>query len=201
MHPPGFSISIFALLLLIFIASLLTFMVLVRRSTTRRRWVWLSEWAQQRKFSQRASNQFIAPLRKLLSGDFQILVQFSKPNLTLMQIQTQPLQRWNLLVQKRRRSQAVAAGLRPVGSIASLLDLMPLTNFPSAAIGNRFIILAASSAAARAMLDSPSRTLLPADIGLLLSDDWLLLDFSTRPLDPIEMDRMLALAEQLGRFL
>jgi hypothetical protein len=200
MHPPEFSISIFVLLLGIFIASLLTFMVLVRRCTTQRRWVWLSEWAQRRKFSRRASDQFIASLRKILGGEFRILLQLSKPNLTLMQIQTQPLQRWNVLVQKRRRLQTVVAGLRPTAAAASLLDLAKLTHFPSSAISTRFTVLAAGSAAARALSDSALRTLLPADIGLLLAEDWLLLDFSTRPLDPIELDRMLALAEQLGRF-
>jgi hypothetical protein len=125
----------------------------------------------------------------------------SKPDLTLMQIQTAPAQRWNLLLQKRRRPQPAIAGLRPTIAAASLLDLMELENFPTQMINTRFTVLAATSSAARALSDSPSRTLVPADIGLLLAEDWLLLDFSTRPLDPIEMDRILALGEQLGRLL
>jgi hypothetical protein len=201
MHPPGFSIFIFVMLMLIFIASLLTFMVLVRRSTTQRRWVLLSDWAQRRKFSRRESEQFITLLRKTLNRDFEILLQLSKPDLTLMQIQTAPAQRWNLLLQKRRRPQPAIAGLRPTIAAASLLDLMELENFPTQMINTRFTVLAATSSAARALSDSPSRTLVPADIGLLLAEDWLLLDFSTRPLDPIEMDRILALGEQLGRLL
>jgi hypothetical protein len=201
MQTPGFSIPLFALLMLIFIASLLTFVVLVRRSTTRRRWVWLSEWAQQRKFSKRASDQFAPSLRKRLNREFEILLQLNRPDLALMQIQTESAQRWNLLLQKRRSAQSAAAGLRPTVASASVLDLSGLSNFSSQTIGPRFTVLASSSSAARALADSPSRTLVPADIGLLLAEDWLLLDFSTRPFDPIELDRILALAEQLGRLL
>jgi hypothetical protein len=39
--------------------------------------------------------------------------------------------------------------------------------------------------------------LLPADIGLLLVEQNLVLDFSSRPFDPLEMQRIDALAEQI----
>jgi hypothetical protein len=88
-----------------------------------------------------------------------------------------------------------------MGAPASLLDLMGLSQFPSLAVGQRFAVMATASTAARALSDSASRTLLPADIGLLVSGDYLVLDFSTRPFDPIELDRMIAVAQQLAQMI
>ena len=53
------------------------------------------------------------------------------------------------------------------------------------------------SAAARVVSKSMLRSLLPADLGLLLHGRRLVLDFSDRPFDAIEFGRMLALADQL----
>jgi hypothetical protein len=39
--------------------------------------------------------------------------------------------------------------------------------------------------------------LLPPDVGLLLAGENLVLDFSTRPFDPLELQRVDALAEQI----
>jgi hypothetical protein len=201
MQPPKFSILIFLMLMSIFAASLLMFLALVRRWTTQRQWVSLSEWSKQRGFSRRWGELFVTALGKMLNREVAVLLELAKSDVALLQVQTGPEQRWNLLLSKRPARQAVTAGMRPAAAAASVLDLAGLSEFPSLSIGTRFTVLAKSSSAAHALSDSASRTLLPADIGLLLAEDWLLLDFSTRPFDPIELDRMLALAKQLGQMI
>jgi hypothetical protein len=209
MQPPTFSWTIFITLGVVFGASLTTFLLLVRRWTTQRQWVSLSEWASQRDFEFRA-NQAELPraLHKIAAGHVEVRLHLcSEDGVTLVQLQTDPPpgkvdpNRWNVLVRRARHRNADVAALRPANAPASLLDLFGLSQFPSLAIAHRFIVLATTSSAARLLSDSASRTLLPADIGLLSVDDWLVLDFSTRPFDPIELDRMLALAAQLSQML
>jgi hypothetical protein len=66
---------------------------------------------------------------------------------------------------------------------------------------DRFIVFGTDSAAARMLSKSHARALLPPDIGLLLHGRHVVLDFSTRPFDGIELGRMVALADQLVRHL
>ena len=62
------------------------------------------------------------------------------------------------------------------------------------------MVFAIDSKDARLMAASPARGLLPADIGLIVHGPYITLDFSVRPFDAIEFDRMLAVMEQLVRF-
>jgi hypothetical protein len=90
-------------------------------------------------------------------------------------------------------------GLRPALHATSMLDLF--TSGGGATMGEsseRFTILGHDPAAARLLLASSVRALLPADVGFLLYGNTLLLDFSARPFDPIELDRMLAVAAQVA---
>jgi hypothetical protein len=48
---------------------------------------------------------------------------------------------------------------------------------------------------------SQARALLPPDIGMLLHGQYMVLDFSSRPFDGIELGRMVALAEQLEQHI
>ena len=51
---------------------------------------------------------------------------------------------------------------------------------------------------AQPMADGSSRALLPADLSLLRIDEDLVIDFSNRPFDPIELGRMLSMLDQLA---
>jgi hypothetical protein len=202
---PSFSWTIFLTLWVIAAASLLMFLLLVRRWTTQRQWVSLAEWARDRRFTFQSTD--LTGLPKALEPLRQVNVRFRlhlcSDRVTVAQLETDPAgdsvqpNRWNVLVQRRPTERKEVAGLRPAAAPASVLDLMGLSQFPSLAIAQRFTVMATSSAAARALADSASRTLLPADIGLFISSDYLVLDFSTRPFDPIELDRMIAVAQQL----
>ncbi len=205
-QPPTFSWTIFLTLGVVFGASLTTFLLLVRRWTTQRQWVSLAEWAKQRDFEFRSTSHALpAALKLIAAGHLEVRLHLCNEGVTFAQLQTEPPagktepNRWNVLVRRTPHRKNAIAGLRPANAPASLLDLFGLSQFPSLAIAQRFVVLATTSSAARQLSDSASRTLLPADIGLLSIDDWIVLDFSARPFDPIELDRMLALAEQLSQ--
>jgi hypothetical protein len=104
---------------------------------------------------------------------------------------------WNLLIRTVGASWP-ATGLRPTGAKASVLDLFSLAGFPLLGTTERFTVFGTDSVAARALSDSMIRSLLPPDVGLLLRGSELVLDFSDRPFDGIELDRMLALADQIA---
>ena len=93
--------------------------------------------------------------------------------------------------------------LRPVSAASqqSVLDSFSLSSFPLMGATERFVVFGTDSAAARLISQSMMRSLLPPDIGLLLHRRELVLDFSPRPFDAIEFDRMLALADQLAQRL
>jgi hypothetical protein len=206
---PAFSWTIFLTLLVIAAGSLLMFLLLVRRWTTQRQWVSLAEWARERRFTFQSTEPGGLPkaLEPLRSSNVRFRLHLCSDVVTVAQLETDPPpgnrdpNRWNVLVRRRPTQKSDVAGLRPMGAPASLLDLMGLSQFPSLAVGQRFAVMATASTAARALSDSASRTLLPADIGLLVSGDYLVLDFSTRPFDPIELDRMIAVAQQLAQMI
>jgi hypothetical protein len=90
--------------------------------------------------------------------------------------------------------------LRPSGAASSALDLFSLGSFPTMGT-ERFTAFGTDSAAARAVTKSMLRSLLPPDIGLLLHGRHLVLDFSARPFDAIELSRVAALSDQLASHL
>jgi len=103
---------------------------------------------------------------------------------------------WNLLIRSIDVSWK-AAGLRPAAAVSSVLDLFSLSSFPRLGSTERFVVFAADSSEAKQLSGSMLRSLLPPDVALLLFGRSLVLDFSSRPFDELEFDRMIALVEQL----
>jgi hypothetical protein len=103
---------------------------------------------------------------------------------------------WNVLIRQVEANWPPTA-LRPTAKDHSLLDLFSLASYPSMIASERFVIFGADSAAARALSKSSLPALLPPDVGLLLHGRNMVLDFSDRPFDTLEFDRMLALANSL----
>lgn len=91
-----------------------------------------------------------------------------------------------------------ATALRPSAQAYSLFDKLELFSYPSSYSTLRFTLHGLDPPAARTLSDSPCRGLLPADLGLLLEGTVMLIDFSSRPFDPIELGRMIALGRQLA---
>jgi hypothetical protein len=194
---PTFSLAILLTLLVMLGASVLTFALLVRRWTTQRQWISLAEWARQRSMRFRPVTD--QPLPAALAAPLEqhaprLALHLGDERITVMQLQTQDAgnapdhsRRWNLLLRKVPHRRTHIAGLRPAHAAASLMDLLGLEPYPSLAMGHRFIVLSSSSLAARALANSAAHTLLPADLGLLVCDEHILIDFSSRPFDPIEL--------------
>jgi hypothetical protein len=103
---------------------------------------------------------------------------------------------WNVLVREIETSWPPTA-LRPTSAEASVVDLFELAGFPLLGSSERFVVHGSASKAAAAITRSSARGLMPPDIGMLLHGRTLLLDFSDRPFDTVEFDRMIAVAEQI----
>lgn len=207
--PPHFSWTIFLTLAVCLGAALAMFLLLVRRWTTQRQWVSLAEWARQRDFQFHSTDvaDLPAALQPLKVAHLSVRLHLCSQGVTVSQICTDPPAEkidpnvWNVLIRRRLQSYSNPAALRPTNAPASLVDLFGLSQFPTISATPRFTVFSTSSTTARALAESASRTLMPADIGLILADDWIVLDFSTRPFDPIELDRMIALGEQLSKMV
>lgn len=219
---PSFLI-IFTLLLMLG-GSIAMFALLVRRWTSRRQWLSLADWARERHLKLRARDlsQMPAPLVELQHVGARLRIELSDGEgaMSIVQFDTEeresaqrqtsdslsptiesasPRPRWNVLLRKLSGGRAYApAALRPANlpSGASVIDLFRLTPF-HALSNDRFAMLAIDATTAQRLSNSSARALLPPDVGLLLTGQYLVLDFSSRPFDPVELDRMISVAEQV----
>lgn len=207
---------IVACLFIVLGASVTMYWLLVRRWTSRRQWVSQAEWARQagfrigreRRDGESGSLPLLPPpldalgadrllVRMQLTGERSIILQ-SRPAESADPSRPNTSPPLNLLIRKLEARWPPTA-LRPIQSPsgASVIDLYSLGSFPLMGAGHRFAVYGADSAAARALAQSSVRALLPQDIGLLLHGQHLVLDFSSRPFDGLEFNRMIALAEQV----
>jgi hypothetical protein len=189
-------------LLTVLLVSVVVVVWQVRRWTTNRRWLALWDWARMSRFRfSRTETSAAPPLDHLTGRDLRMTTCLEDGRTWLMQLEDSsgaaaPMRRYHVLM-RAIESDWKPAGLRPTGSAGSFLDLFALSSYPAMGEVERFIIHAADTPAARALSKSHARGLLPPDIGMLLAGRRLMLDFSTRPFDPIEFGRMTALADQL----
>lgn len=209
--PPPFSAWIFLGLFAVFAASCLMFYLHVRRWTHNRLWVALGDWSANNRFKLYRANAIPVPppLSDLTQPPPQALVALVGKRTTILQLDTpatptkgaasQP-QRWNVLI-REIESDWPATALRPASHARSLADLFGLASLPALLSSDRFTIHGAESTAARAVVASMLMALLPKDLGLILHGRRLIIDFSTRPFDGIELSRVIALTEQLASHL
>jgi hypothetical protein len=191
-----FSWPILLTLSAIFLGSTATFFILVRRWTLNRQWTYMSEWARERRFRHRPTDEILpAPIDKI---DLRPQMLISSGTITIVDF-TPPLdedQRRIHVLHRRTELPTGAGGLRPINAKVSFLDRFKLTAFPLITEGDRFTAIGVDSAAARRVANV-ARRLLPPDLGLLVHGEALIIDFSSRPFDVIEFDRMIALSDQL----
>lgn len=210
-----FSFTALLSLLAVIGVSSLMFWLLVRRATSHRQWVTFAEWGRRKGFRfarLEPDDPPPPPFDRLAAGPLP-LVRFYLRSTDTAVMQLQPVtdprhagadsrraadrpRDWNLLV-RRIESTWPPTALRPAAQTSSAVDLFSLASFPTMLSPDRFMAFGTDSAAARALAKSPLAGLLPPDVGLLLHGQHLILDFSARPFDAIEFDRMLALADQL----
>lgn len=194
-------------LLVILAASGVMFSLLVWRWTVQRQWLALADWAEANAFTLHPARQAIFPevLSLLVQPPPRVLVSLHDPDTTIVQIETSTSpgpttrpapQRWNLLIRRIESAWPVTC-LKPVTRPASVVDFLPLTSMHAVQPGERFVIYGSELAVARALGKSPVRALVPPDVGLILWGHYLILDFSTRPFDPLALQRLDSLAEQV----
>jgi hypothetical protein len=208
--PPPFSIWILLALLAVFGASCLMFWVHVRHWTGNRQWLNLRDWATRNgyKVFPAARAAVPVPLAGLTLPPPKALVALAARHFVLLQMDTpvaavansaEP-RRWNAPVRDIDAYWPTTA-LRPSQHERSLVDLFDLPSFPALISGERYTIHGIDAPAARAAVASMLIALLPHDLGLILHGRRLILDFSTRPFDGIELSRIVALVEQLAAHL
>jgi hypothetical protein len=212
MLPPPFSIWVLLGLIAVLGMSCLMFWAHVRRWTHNRLWISLRDWAGNNKFRlYRAKDATVpVPLAGLTLPPPIALVALAGRGTAILQMDTPVIadgpnvitepRRWNALVREIDREWPVTA-LRPATHERSLVDLFGLQGFPALLSSERYTIHGQDSSAARAVVGSMLMALLPHDLGLVLHGRRLVIDFSTRPFDGIELSRMVALAEQLAGHL
>jgi hypothetical protein len=208
------SLEVLATLFLLLAASAATFWLLVRRWESHRQWLALAEWGRENGFRSQVCepDRLPSPLQAISAREPAVRLCMAGESSTLVQMQTGAVQQshaipdvtgkviWNLLI-RHLPTAWHPTGLRPSSSRGSILDLYPLTSFPMLGTTERFTVFGTDSAAARALSDSMTRSLLPPDVGVLLYGNELMLDFSDRPFDEIEFNRMVSLANQIAQKL
>jgi hypothetical protein len=206
---PGleFSWLVFVTLLLVLTVSVVVFVWQVRRWTTNPGWRALLDWSRERGFRlSRPEAPAGEPFDRFPMS--RVKTSLESPTTRAMQVElaaageadAAPPSRWHVLV-RQIGSSWPPTGLRPSNQKASLLDQFSLSSYPRMGEIERFVVFGTDTEAARILSKSEARALLPPDIGLLLHGRHLVLDFSTRPFDGIELGRMVALADQLAQRL
>ena len=208
--PPDFSWRILLTLLAAFTLAVGTFAELVRQWTSGVAATAMREWARVNGFRRVRGG---AVPEALASGGVApvVLRHYSRGGTSLLKVRARlpggPERGWHVLLRAADRP-AKPVGLRPTrenpndgpaadGPTASVIDWFGLPTFARLSAGRRFEVVGRDARAAARLADGPARALLPADVGLLRLRDCLLLDFSSRPFDPIELNRMLAIADQV----
>lgn len=203
LRAPPFSPAIFFSLLFVLAASGAIFFLLTRRWTIDRPRAALADWARENGFHLRftPATELPASLQSLSSLSAHVEILLTRQVDVLLQLTTAPKPaakqpRWHLLIRQTDVSR-LPAGLRPMGQTHSILDLFSLTDYPALLPPERFAVLASDTRMAKAMANSPARGLLPPDVGLMVHGPFVTLDFSARPFDSIEFERMEAVMEQV----
>lgn len=209
MPPVPFSIWTLLALLVVFGLSCLMFYLHVQRWTRGRAWGNLRDWASRNNFRLHGAAQSVlktlrppAPLDLLTSPPPTVSILLSSPAVTIIQMDAPavgntPARRWHILI-RRLEMDCPTTALRPIHNLTSLTDLFSTSAYPALLASERFTLHGTDALAARTLGKSMITALLPADLGLIIHGRQMLIDFSSRPFDGIELSRILGLGEQLA---
>lgn len=186
-------------------ASSVIFWIGIRRETIHRAQHALDDWAEQNRF-ERMNLEFgpPRPLDRLQDVSMRLTIGLFGHTTKFVHLRVPPdastdgaPTHWNLAIRKLNTT-SPPAGLRATDAARSILDYFKLEVSARQTATGRFTILGDDLLATRRLADGSSKALLPGDLSLLRIDEFLVLDFSGRPFDPIELTRMLAVIDQLA---
>lgn len=190
------------LMIVMLIASGWMFSRLTRRWTLGRKLAALRDWARSQRMQFHHNDAALPGSVARLGTNPRALLSITDSRTWIIQFQTQspdagqPPARWHVLV-RHLGTPLPTVGLRPLKATSSLLDLLPMRTFAGMMPSERFMVVGLQRDKALTLEASRISALLPADIGLILLDDALLLDFSSRPYDGIEFSRLLMILDQI----
>lgn len=194
-------------MVLLIVAAGAVFWMLTHRWVRGRRMGALYEWGRANGMRLVRNGQVELPEAiTQLAEDPRPLLALVREGLLIAQVRTIPphvqlhAPRWNVLLRQLPGRWPVTA-LRPVHKAHSLIDLYALPAIPGLLSPERFVVHGEDRRAAAALVASQVRALLPADVGLLLVGNWMMLEFSTRPFDGTEFSRLISVTDQLAEKL
>ena len=103
---------------------------------------------------------------------------------------------WNVLIRPLAPAGGIVA-LRPAEAAGSIVDLFELQFFPKLSSVSRYAVYGTDALSARRLAAGQVLGLMPRDLGLLRTEQAMILDFTTRPFDTVEFARLLAIARQI----
>lgn len=181
---------------LMFLGSFVIFSYLVHRETHRRSDALLLDWARSKQMTRLDRERGVPPpLEAWDHRGISLLTGFTGGAITVARVQTSEGLKWNCLI-RHLESSAPVSGVRSVEATSTLLDLIDLPILPGQAQQHRVVAMGHDIASARALMDRVA-PLIPADLSLIRFDRHVLIDFSGRPFDPVELTRITQLTEQL----
>jgi hypothetical protein len=190
---------------MILAGSLTIFFVNVRRETTHRAQRRLTEWGERNGFWPTDLEAGPPPPLDRLSGvPLELKISLSRRHTRLVHCRSAPnathdvAEHWNLAIRRITRVSPAPVGLRSAEDARSIVDLFGLNLAPHQPTSSRFTIVGEDMLATRALADGSTQSLLPGDLSLLRIDDYLVIDFSDRPFDELELGRMVAVLDQLA---
>lgn len=204
--PPLFSVTVAVTLAIVLGASIVMYRMLVVRWTVNHRRAEIRRWADANdaKLLSGERARLIPPLDAIRSPEPVAVLLLEGAKMSAVEMRTaverrtdtSQYTRWHAVIRSTSASWP-PTGLRPRANPSSLLDLFPLSSFPSLLPPERFVVFGTESQAARRLAGSKLAALMPADIGLLLHGPHVVLDFSSRPLDSIELTRLSVIIDQV----
>ncbi|MCS7032827.1 MAG: hypothetical protein NZ561_02405 [Phycisphaerae bacterium] len=197
-----FSWTTFLILLFTVVVTFAMTGILAARWTTWRRYFALRDWARSRRLRLLRRDQMPEDLPEglaILRPPLRLRWHLTDGCLTLMRAHR--AERTCNLLLLRIAGGWPATGLRSARRQWTALDWLELFSFPSSHGAQRFTLHGREPIAARRLSDSLVRGLLPPDLSILLDGNVMLIDFSDRPFDPIELDRIITLSRQIAAAL
>lgn len=188
-------------------ASAAVYAMLARRWTTWPRREDLRHWSWRNGMRLREGWRARRPRALDAFGPYRTIVSLHDRRTTVLRVECPPAHRppappavWNIAVHRLRDDWPTACA-RPATRRACLFDRLLVDGMYATWSSDGRPMHGRLCLPTRAMKHSGACELLPGDVAILLHGPWLMLDFSSRPFDELEVGRMRLLVERVAQCL